>query len=56
MVTIAIALIGLLALPGYKTSYDARPYMPASGGCCGHGGDGGIGGNGGSFNGGPWMC
>ena len=30
VVTIAIALIGLLALPGYKTSYDARPYMPAS--------------------------
>jgi len=29
VVTIAIALIGLLALPGYKTSYDARPYMPA---------------------------
>ena len=28
--TIAMALIGLLALPGYKTSYDARPYMPAS--------------------------
>ncbi len=27
--TIAVALIGLLALPGYKTSYDARPYMPA---------------------------
>ncbi|HEU4360754.1 MAG TPA: MMPL family transporter [Mycobacterium sp.] len=24
----AIALIGLLALPGYKTSYDARIYMP----------------------------
>ncbi len=29
-VTIAVALIGLLALPGFKTSYDARPYMPAS--------------------------
>jgi putative drug exporter of the RND superfamily len=29
-VTIAIALIGLLALPGYQTSYDTRPYMPAS--------------------------
>jgi RND superfamily putative drug exporter len=29
MVTIALALIGLLALPGYKTSYDARPYLPA---------------------------
>jgi putative drug exporter of the RND superfamily len=28
--TVAVALIGLLALPGYKTSYDARPYMPAS--------------------------
>lgn len=26
--SIAIALIGLLALPGYKTSYDARPYQP----------------------------
>jgi putative drug exporter of the RND superfamily len=30
VVTIAVALIGLLALPGYKTSYDTRPYMPAS--------------------------
>ena len=30
VVTIAVALIGLLALPGYKTSYDARHYMPAS--------------------------
>ena len=30
LVTIAVALVGLLALPGYKTSYDARPYMPAS--------------------------
>ncbi|MEZ0362773.1 RND family transporter [Mycobacterium sp. pUA109] len=30
LVTIAIALIGLIALPGYKTSYDTRPYMPAS--------------------------
>ncbi|BBZ41274.1 MMPL/RND family transporter [Mycobacterium conspicuum] len=29
VVTVAIALIGLLALPGYKTSYDTRPYMPA---------------------------
>ena len=29
VVTIAVALVGLLALPGYKTSYDARPYMPA---------------------------
>ena len=26
--SIAVALIGLLALPGYKTSYDARHYMP----------------------------
>ncbi|MDT5322692.1 MAG: putative drug exporter of the superfamily, partial [Mycobacterium sp.] len=26
---IAIALIGLLALPGYKTSYDDRKYIPA---------------------------
>ena len=26
----AVALVGLLALPGYKTSYDTRPYMPAS--------------------------
>nr|CRL70780.1 membrane protein MmpL [Mycolicibacterium komanii] len=25
-----LALVGLLALPGYKTSYDARPYLPAS--------------------------
>ena len=30
VVTIAIALIGLLALPGYETSYDTRPYMPAN--------------------------
>ena len=30
VVTIAVALIGLLALPGYTTSYDARHYMPAS--------------------------
>jgi putative drug exporter of the RND superfamily len=29
LATIAIALIGLLALPGYKTSFDNRPYMPA---------------------------
>jgi putative drug exporter of the RND superfamily len=28
--TAAVALIGLLALPRYTTSYDARPYMPAS--------------------------
>lgn len=26
----AIALVGLLALPGYKTSYDIRPYLPTS--------------------------
>ncbi|MEA2484477.1 MAG: putative drug exporter of the superfamily, partial [Thermoleophilaceae bacterium] len=29
-VACALALIGLIALPGYKTSYDARPYLPAS--------------------------
>ncbi len=29
-VTCAIALIGLLALPGYKTSYDVRHYIPAA--------------------------
>ena len=29
-VSIAIALIGLLALPGYQTSYDAQHYMPAT--------------------------
>jgi RND superfamily putative drug exporter len=28
VVTCALALIGLLALPGYKTSYDSRPYLP----------------------------
>jgi RND superfamily putative drug exporter len=28
--TIAVALIGVFALPGYTTSYDARPYMPAN--------------------------
>ena len=28
-VTIAIALIGLLALPGYKTDYDTRHFLPA---------------------------
>ena len=28
--SIALALIGLLALPGYKTSFDARPYVPAT--------------------------
>ncbi|WP_237165398.1 MMPL family transporter [Mycolicibacterium obuense] len=27
--TVAIALIGLLALPNYKTNYDNRTYMPA---------------------------
>ncbi|MDT5008670.1 MAG: putative drug exporter of the superfamily [Mycobacterium sp.] len=27
--SLAIAFIGLLALPGYKTSYNDRPYMPA---------------------------
>ncbi len=27
--SLAVALIGLLTLPGYKTSYDTRPYMPA---------------------------
>ncbi|MBW0012302.1 MMPL family transporter [Mycobacterium sp.] len=30
VVATAVALIGLLALPGYKTSYDAREYLPAS--------------------------
>ena len=30
VVATAVALIGLLALPGYKTSYDTRPYMPAT--------------------------
>ncbi|MDT7769297.1 MAG: putative drug exporter of the superfamily, partial [Mycobacterium sp.] len=30
VVATAVALIGLLALPGYKTSYDTRPYLPAS--------------------------
>jgi RND superfamily putative drug exporter len=30
VVTCAVALIGLLALPGYRTDYDARPYMPAT--------------------------
>ncbi len=30
VVATGVALIGLLALPGYKTNYDARPYMPAS--------------------------
>ena len=27
---IGVALIGLLALPGYKTSYEVRPYLPSS--------------------------
>jgi putative drug exporter of the RND superfamily len=30
VVATAVALIGLLALPGYKTSYDTRPYIPAT--------------------------
>jgi putative drug exporter of the RND superfamily len=30
VVSLGIALIGLLALPGYKTSYDGRPYLPDS--------------------------
>ncbi|MGV0993755.1 MAG: RND family transporter [Mycobacterium sp.] len=30
VVSIGIALIGLLALPGYKTSYNVRSYLPAS--------------------------
>ncbi len=29
IVSCVIALIGLLALPGFKTSYDARPYLPS---------------------------
>jgi putative drug exporter of the RND superfamily len=29
-VTIAIALVGLLALPGYKTDYDNRRYLPTN--------------------------
>ena len=29
-VSCLLALIGLVALPGYKTSYDARPYLPDS--------------------------
>ncbi|BDE12150.1 membrane protein [Mycobacterium kiyosense] len=28
-VTIAVALVGLLALPGYKTDYDNRHYLPS---------------------------
>src|SRR6476619_7278950 len=30
LVTIGLAAVGLLALPRYTTSYDARPYLPAS--------------------------
>ncbi len=30
VVSSAIALVGVLALPGYKTSYDGRPYLPAT--------------------------
>jgi RND superfamily putative drug exporter len=30
VVTCAVALIGLFALPGYKTSYNAQDYMPAT--------------------------
>jgi len=30
VVTVAVALIGLLALPSYKTSYDVGSYMPAN--------------------------
>ena len=30
VVATGVALIGLLALPGYQTNYDARPYIPAS--------------------------
>ena len=30
VVSIGVALIGLLALPGYKTSYDQRRYLPGS--------------------------
>jgi RND superfamily putative drug exporter len=30
VVATAVALIGLLALPGYQTSYDTRPYLPAT--------------------------
>ncbi|KAA1249695.1 MMPL family transporter [Mycobacterium simiae] len=29
-VACAAAVVGLLALPGYQTSYDIRPYMPAT--------------------------
>jgi RND superfamily putative drug exporter len=30
VVASTVALVGLLALPGYKTSFDVRPYLPAS--------------------------
>ncbi|MDX1872041.1 MMPL family transporter [Mycolicibacterium sp. 120266] len=30
VVTCGIALVGVLALPGYQTSYDNRPYIPAT--------------------------
>jgi putative drug exporter of the RND superfamily len=30
IVSCAVSLIGLLALPGFKTAYDMRPYLPAS--------------------------
>ncbi len=30
VVTLGIALVGVLALPGYKTSFDNRPYIPDS--------------------------
>ena len=30
VVSVGVALIGLLALPGYKTSYNVRSYLPAS--------------------------
>jgi len=30
VVTCGVALVGLLALPGYKPSYNDRPYLPAS--------------------------
>jgi RND superfamily putative drug exporter len=29
VLTLALALVGLLTLPGYKTNYDARKYLPA---------------------------
>jgi putative drug exporter of the RND superfamily len=30
VVTCVVAALGLLALPGYKTSYDMRPYLPSA--------------------------